>query len=102
MENQLIGMLEGIIRPIVVKAVMDGLADLGLNRTQITPDSNRYEIGVKVACEELGAKCQTVYQNIHKIPHKKIHGKLYFKREELQEYIKNEGKKLRHEAKLSP
>ena len=54
---------------------------------------DRYEAGVNVACEEFGTKPQTVYQNIDKIPHKKMFGKLYFNRQELQEYIKKEGKK---------
>ncbi len=53
----------------------------------------RYEAGVKVACEELGCKPQTVYQNINVIPHKKIHGKLLFNRAELRKYVKNEGAK---------
>lgn len=56
-----------------------------------TPD--RYEAGVNVACEELGVKPQTVYQNIDTIPCRKLHGKLYFNRAELQAYIRNEGKK---------
>ena len=56
-------------------------------------DATKYEQGVEVACQELKTKPQTVYQNIAKIPHRKIHGKLYFNRAELQEYIKNEGAK---------
>lgn len=64
------------------------------NQQPVTiPDYDKYESGVNVACEELGAKRQTVYQNISNIPHRKLHGKLYFNRQELQEYIKNEGKK---------
>jgi hypothetical protein len=54
---------------------------------------DRYECGVQVACEELGTKPQTIYQNIENIPHRKLHGKLYFNRAELQQYIKNEGAK---------
>jgi hypothetical protein len=54
---------------------------------------DRYECGVQVACEELGTKPPTVYSNIDNIPHRKLHGKLYFNRAELQEYIKNEGAK---------
>jgi hypothetical protein len=64
------------------------------NQQPVTlPDYNKYEQGVKVAMEELNWKEQTVYQNIDKLPKKKLHGKLYFNRAELQEYIKNEGKK---------
>ena len=61
--------------------------------SNVTANQDRYEAGVKVACEVLNTKAQTIYQNIDKIPHKKIHGKLYFCRAELQEYIKSEGKK---------
>lgn len=56
-------------------------------------DLDRYECGVQVACEELGVKPQTVYQNIDTIPCRKIHGKLYFSRAELQSYIRNQGQK---------
>ena len=58
-----------------------------------TPDTNKYECGVHVAEEVTGLKRQTIYQRIKDIPHKRIHWKLYFSRAELQEYIKNEGKK---------
>lgn len=57
------------------------------------PDLDKYEQGVKVAMEELNWKSQTCYQNVDKLPHRKLHGKLYFNRAELQEYIRNEGKK---------
>ena len=56
-------------------------------------DPDRYECGVQVACEELGTKAPTIYGNIDKIPHRKLHGKLYFNRGELQAYIRNEGQK---------
>ena len=57
-----------------------------------TTAPDRYECGVQVACQELGIRPQSVYQNIENIPHRKLHGKLYFNRVELQEYIKNGGK----------
>jgi hypothetical protein len=64
------------------------------NQQPVTlPDYNKYEQGVKVAMEELNWKEQTVYQNIDKLPKKKLHGKLYFNRAELQAYIRNEGVK---------
>jgi hypothetical protein len=64
------------------------------NQLPVTlPDYNKYEQGVKVAMEELNWKEQTVYQNIDKLPKKKLHGKLYFNRAELQAYIRNEGVK---------
>lgn len=56
------------------------------------PDYDKWEPGVEVAMEETGAKKQTIYQNIGKIPHKKMFGKLYFNRAELRNYIKNQGK----------
>lgn len=87
MEDQYRIMFEKIIRPIVVNAVMDSIEGLGLNPKKMgIVDREKYECGVKVACEELGTKIQTVYQNIDTIPHRKLHGKLYFNRAELQEY----------------
>lgn len=55
------------------------------------PDADLWEQGVKVAVEETGLKAQTVYQNINKIPHRKLHGKLYFNRVQLRAYIEREG-----------
>lgn len=64
------------------------------NQQPVTiPDLNKYEQGIHVAEEETGFKRQTIYQNIDKFPHKKLGGKLFFNRAELQEYIRNEGKK---------
>ena len=64
------------------------------NQQPVTlPDFDKYEPGVEVAMQETGAKKQTIYQNIDKIPHKKMFGKLYFNRAELQAYIRNEGAK---------
>ena len=94
MEDQYRIMFEKIIRPIVVNAVMDSIEGLGLNSKKMgIVEGEKYEPGVQVACEELGTKPQTIYQNIENIPHRKLHGKLYFNRAELQEYIRNEGKK---------
>ena len=55
------------------------------------PDFDKYE-EIEIAIEELKCKRQTIYQNIDKIPHKKVHGRLLFNRAELRNYIKNEGK----------
>jgi hypothetical protein len=64
------------------------------NQQPVTlPDFDKYEPGVEVAMQETGAKKQTIYQNIDKIPHKKMFGKLYFNRAELRAYIRNEGAK---------
>ena len=57
------------------------------------PDLDKYEQGVKVAMEELNWKQATIYCNIDKLPHRKLHGKLYFNRTELQNYIRSEGLK---------
>ena len=62
-------------------------------KTVELPDYDKYEPGVEVAMQETGAKKQTIYQNIDKIPHKKMFGKLYFNRAELRAYIRNEGQK---------
>ena len=62
-------------------------------KTNEVPELDKYEQGVKVAMEELNWKQQTCYQNIDKIPHRKLHGKLYFNRAQLQAYIRSEGQK---------
>jgi hypothetical protein len=63
------------------------------NQQPVTlPDFDKYE-EIEVAVEELKCKKQTIYQNIDKIPHKKVHGRLLFNVAELRNYIKNEGKK---------
>jgi hypothetical protein len=66
---------------------------LNLTTTPPTPnaDRDRWEQGVQVAVEEMGLRPQSVYQNIEKIPHRKIHGKLYFNRVQLRAYIEREG-----------
>jgi hypothetical protein len=79
-------LLEPIISDILDTKFSEYEGKFSPNNTAI--DQNRYEAGVKVACEVLDTKAQTIYQNIEKIPHKKIHGKLYFNRAELQEYIR--------------
>ena len=62
-------------------------------KTNEVPDLDKYEQGVKVAMEELNWKQATIYCNIDKLPHRKLHGKLYFNRAALQEFIRNEGRK---------
>ena len=59
------------------------------------PDADRWEQGVQVVVEETGLKPQTVYQKISKIPHRKLHGKLYFNRAQLREYIAQEGRETK-------
>jgi hypothetical protein len=62
------------------------------NQTPVNlPDLDKYE-GIEVAVEELKCKKQTIYQNIDRIPHKKVHNRLLFNRAELRAYIKNEGR----------
>ena len=56
------------------------------------PDFDKYE-GIEMAVEELKCAKATIYCNIDKIPHKKVHGRLLFNRMDLRNYIKNEGKK---------
>lgn len=83
--------IEQILRPIVVNAVEHVLDELKAATSKSEPTASRWEQGVQIAVEELGWKAQTVYQNIDKLPHRKLHGKLYFNREQLQNYIENEG-----------
>jgi hypothetical protein len=77
----------------LIKDVLHTLCQKMESGKQEDNQIDKYEQGVKVAMEELNWKEQTVYQNIDKLPKKKLHGKLYFNRAELQEYIRNEGRK---------
>ena len=59
-----------------------------------TPTSlpkNNSPLNIKEAAKILGIAQQTIYQNIERIPHRKMHGKLYFFETELLEYL-NSGK----------
>ena len=42
---------------------------------------------IQQAAEFLNVSRQTIYQNIAKIPHRKRHGRLYFFKSELSEYL---------------
>lgn len=44
-------------------------------------------LNVAQAADFLNVSKQTIYQNINQIPHRKRHGKLYFFRNELTEYL---------------
>ena len=61
------------------------------NTATTAPDADPWMQGIEFAAKELGLKSQTVYQRIGKIPHRKLHGKLYFKRSQLQNYIEQKG-----------
>ena len=84
--------IENLIRPVIIDAVLDALEGVKLPTASL-PDTDRWEQGVKVAVEETGLRPQTIYQQIGKIPHRKLHGKLYFNRVQLRAYIEREGGK---------
>jgi hypothetical protein len=50
-------------------------------------DAVEKPVGVKEAAEYLGLSTQAVYANIHKLPHTKRFGKLYFFPSKLQQYV---------------
>lgn len=52
----------------------------------VSSDEDKF-IGVEDAALFLNIKRQTVYQNIDKIPHEKRHGRLYFTRRQLRNYL---------------
>lgn len=59
--------------------------------TPHTSDSSTDEtpLDVAQAADFLNVSKQTIYQNISRIPHRKRHGKLYFFRPELTDYLNN-------------
>ena len=56
-----------------------------------TQIEDKYEAGIAVAVQELGLQPQSIYQQIRRIPHRKMFGKLYFNRRELREFLANGG-----------
>ena len=85
----LIILLGNVLEPMVEQAVKKALD--GQESPTTAPDADQWQQGAEFAAKELGLKVQTVYQQIDKIPHRKIHGKLYFKRSQLQNYIEQKG-----------
>lgn len=48
---------------------------------------NETPLTIQQAADFLNVSRQTIYQNIAKIPHRKRHGRLYFFKTELAEYL---------------
>lgn len=57
-----------------------------LNSSQPVTDED-LPLTIQQAADFLNVSRQTIYQNIAKIPHRKRHGRLYFFRTELAEYL---------------
>lgn len=55
-------------------------------------------LNIDEAVELLKVSKQTIYQNIKTIPHRKIFGRLVFLRDELLEFIENNGKTVRNKG----
>ncbi|MFD2937253.1 helix-turn-helix domain-containing protein [Spirosoma flavum] len=56
------------------------------NNPATAPDDEA-PLTIKQAAEFLNVSRQTIYQNIAKIPHRKRHGRLYFFKSELLDYL---------------
>ncbi len=90
MSNELSVLLSGLIRPIIAEEI-----DRQLNEFKKAIQPSKEEpipqefLNVSEAAELLGIASQTLYTNIGKIPHLKRHGRLYFKRTELIDYLES-------------
>lgn len=92
MYNDLKSLLEPIIRPIIIDAVLDALEGIKLS-PPTQPTNGKLYLSAKEAADFMGIKLQTLYQNIERIPHVKRHGKLLFTRDGLIKYIEEGGQK---------
>lgn len=86
MYNDLKSLLEPIMRPIIIDAVLDALEGVKLP-TPPQPTDGKLYLSAKEAADFMGIKLQTLYQNIDRVPHVKKHGKLLFTRDGLISYI---------------
>lgn len=83
---------ETFLRPIINDAVNDAFAKLveeqvALTRKAQDPLPEDSLINAVQAARILGIAEKTLYSNIGKIPHLKRHGRLYFRKNELVEYL---------------
>lgn len=69
----------------MVNQLLDRLNNIPNNATAQIADET--PLDVVQAADFLNVSKQTIYQNIGRIPHRKRHGKLYFFRPELAEYL---------------
>lgn len=67
--------------------VLEALILLRSTATGQSSIDDETPLNVKEAAEFLNVSRQTVYQNIAKIPHRKRHGRLYFYKAELIDYL---------------
>lgn len=101
MEQQFVSILESIIRPIVVNAVMDSLEGLRLNYPTVpTEQPDRWlDINQLSAYLPDRPKTETIYERARNgdIPAHKKGKKWYFLTSEINEYLKTGRKKTKAE-----
>lgn len=68
----------------MVQVLMERLNHLSATTTSTDDEA---PLTIQQAAEFLNVSRQTIYQNIAKIPHRKRHGRLYFFKPELAEYL---------------
>jgi predicted DNA-binding transcriptional regulator AlpA len=101
MENQIIGILEGIIRPIVVNAVLDSLEGLGLNKrpAQTAPKEQEQIFNLPQLSKYLNQAESTTYANITSYPRRKVGKSWRFLKSEIDEWLKSQKVKSKAEIR---
>ena len=101
MEQQFASMLESIIRPIVVNAVMDSLEGLRLNYPTVPTEQPDRWLDINQLSDYLPdrPKTETIYERARngEIPAHKKGKKWYFLTSEINEYLKTGRKKTKAE-----
>jgi hypothetical protein len=82
-----------VVTPLELKAMIADAVTSALNHqtTALSPANRDEWGGVPLAQEVLKLAESTIYSNIHLIPHQKRHGRLYFNRGQLLDYLAGGG-----------
>ena len=87
--------LSNLVQEAVIKAI-EGISMLSTN---VSPSQDHLLLTIDQAASLLSKKKQTIYRLVGKaeIPHYKVGNRLYFKREELLEWVNRSRRKTRSE-----
>lgn len=73
----------------ILEQKIDNLALLILTKSAAPAEEEDKMLNLEEAAAYLGMVQQTIRRNIRKIPHRKRHGRLFFFKSELVQYVKN-------------
>ncbi|WP_158242765.1 helix-turn-helix domain-containing protein [Siphonobacter sp. BAB-5405] len=73
----------------ILEQKIDNLALLIMTKSAAPVEEEDKMLNLEEAAAYLGMVQQTIRRNIRKIPHRKRHGRLFFFKSELVQYVKN-------------